>query len=188
MWFPVNAIATVSPAGMYFVSMTSATAGTVYQNTLQSGVPFIPAQSALIPCTTASSYTTVTAVLNQVLTIPIPGNSMGPSGRVRFTGIAANNNSAGAKTAQFTFGGGAIAGIANTTNQSAISQHDVINNGVTNSQVCIGGSGFVAAAPLPPRPLIDTTQTFNIGFTLQLATATDTVEWDFCLVEVFPGN
>ena len=43
MWFKTNSISAATPAGWYYVVMTSGTAGTIYNNTYTSGVPLQPA-------------------------------------------------------------------------------------------------------------------------------------------------
>lgn len=191
MFFPANAIATVSPAGMYFVQMSSTTAGTAFQNILTAAgtalVPFVPAASALIPCTTASSYTTGTGANVAACIITLSGGSMGAKGRVRLTGSFSNNNSAGAKIGQLGFGATTVGGANNTTNIVQPVMHDVFNRGVTNAQQTIAGSGYVASATALTLGANDTTGDLSLQFFLQVAVATDTCQWDAILIEVVPG-
>jgi hypothetical protein len=186
MFFPANAIATTSAAGMYFVQMSSTTAGTVFQNTFTSGSPTIPAASALIPCTTASNYTTLTATNESVVTIPIPANSMGANGRIALRFGATNNNSAGAKQANVLWAGASLGGTSNTTNLFSPMGKYVINRGVTNSQFSDSGGGYAAAAGAPVLSSQDTTAAVNLALALNLATATDTCQIDYFYIEVTP--
>lgn len=191
MFFPANAIATVSAAGMYFVQMSSTTAGTVFQNILTAAgtalTPFIPATSALIPCTTASNYATGTGANVAAAILNLPANSMGANGRVRLTGSFSNNNSAGAKIGQLGFGATTIGGANNTTNVIQPVMHDIINRGVTNSQQTIAATGYIASATAITLAANDTTTALSLQFFLQVATATDTCQWDMILAEVWPG-
>jgi len=189
MFFPANAVATVSAAGMYFVQMSSATNGAVFQNQYTSGVPAAPAASALIPCTSASSYTQTTGSAVTVASYSVPGSSMGPNGQVRTGCQFNNNNSAGTKTHTMSFGGTAMMTLATTTNQSTPALRHITNRGVTNAQTCQanGSSGVGASAGLNTNLALDTTAAQTLAFQLQLGTATDwaILAWHFA--EVWPG-
>lgn len=173
MWFPANAVATVSAAGMYFVQMSSATNGTVFQNPYLGGTPVVP--TALIACTTASTYTQTTGSAVTVTFYTVPGNGMGLNGEVTAFGQYRNNNSAGAKTHTMAFGGTAICTLSTTTNQSTAAQRNIINRAATNLQSvqAAGSNGIGASAGLPPALAIDTTANVILAFQLQLAVATD---------------
>lgn len=177
MFFPANAIATVSVAGMYFVQMSSATAGTAFQNMYTSGTPTAPATSALIPCTTASSYTQTTGSGLTIYTANVPANAMGANGKLRFDGTFTNNNSAGTKTPILAFGGTTIFTSVISTNLTMIILKRITNMGVTNAQSTDGavgnlGSGAAAAAA-PIYSAIDTTAATTVTVTMNLNTATD---------------
>lgn len=189
MFFPANAVATVSAAGMYFVQMSSTTAGTVFQNTYTSGVPVIPAASALIPCTTASSYTQTTGANVTILSFTIPGGSMGPNGQVRYFVQYRNNNSAGNKIHGASFGGTTIVVTTVTTNGNIPIQRNIFNRGVTNSQVCQvqSSNGIAASSGTPPAISVDTTAAVTLLILDQLAVATDWAMVDSLLIEILPG-
>lgn len=187
MYFPAGAIFAGSVAAVYWVVMSSTTAGTIYQNTIPTGQPTAPSAANLLPWVTTGpgAYTQTTGSFVSVLTVPVPGASIGPYGRLRAFFIFSNNNSAGAKTGQYNFGGTGIAGASNTTNLSAPSEHQIYNRGVTNSQVCQPGGGYAAAAAGPVLFTQDTTQAVNMSFQTQLATATDFCQFDAILLEAY---
>jgi hypothetical protein len=185
MYFPAGAIFAGSVAGVYWVVMSGTTTGTIYQNTIPTGQPTAPATPLPWVTTGPGAYTQTTASFITVLTVPVPGASIGPYGRLRALFIFSNNNSAGAKTGQFSFGGTGIAGASNTTNQSAPAEHQIFNRGVTNAQVCQPGSGYVVAAAAPVLMANDTTQTVNMAYQLELATATDYCQFDTVLLEAY---
>jgi len=170
MYFPANAVATVSPAGTYWVVMSSTTAGTVYQNLLV-GIPTILPPAVWIPCTSASSYTQV-VTSDTVMSVPVPG-TMGPNGFLDVYCNASNDLAAGTKNGACNLGGAmSMATFSQTTvNAYTPSWRRIANRGVTNVQVAGSGVGIVAAAGVPVLGNLDTTAAFNLTFQLQLATA-----------------
>lgn len=180
MFFPANAVATVSAAGMYFVQMSSTTAGTVFQNTFTSGAPSVPATAALIPCTTASNYTSATATNQTLVTIAVPANALGPNGKFKVTGLLSNNNSANSKTMQINFGALSVSTASNTTNLGSPFSHEIFNRGVTNAQVSSSSTGMGPTAAAPTVAANDTTAAVSFTVQLQLVTAaTDTCQLDY---------
>ena len=87
MYFPAGACFTSSPAGCYYVAMTSTTVGTVYTNFLTPGtIPYIPGTSnnpALGTAVVGPGTAYTQAAFVQLLAIPIPGNSMGLNGAIK---------------------------------------------------------------------------------------------------------
>ncbi len=190
-YLPASAIFSGSTAGVYFAQGSNTTVYVVYDNILLSGVPTIPAVPTPFVCTGAGAVAQTTGSNVTVMTIPIPANAMGPSGRVRVTSLFSNNNSGNTKVGQYNFGSTGIAAASNTANQTQPVLHDITNRGVTNAQVTYGSTGFAAtaAAPLEPIGGNDTTQIVNILCFLQLVTtATDFCQWDQMLVEITPGS
>lgn len=189
MYFPAATTDPGDPAGVYFVIMSSTTAGTVYRNRLVSGAPFYPAASALIPCTNAASYTQGTSVVT-VLTIPIPANAMGPNGIVEVYTVVGNDLNAGTKTGLINFGGGiSMATSSQTTVNSATpSWRKIANRGVTGGQAGMSGTGLVAAVGNVAVGTLNTTAAINLLFQLQIATAaSNTCEYDIIHVILWPG-
>lgn len=189
LYFPAGAIGTGSQAGMYFAQLATSSTGTVYQNQYLTGLPTIP--SVLIPCTSASSYTQTTATSLTVATFTLPGNSMGPNGKVRITATFQNTAGANTKTNTIVFGGNAVANQGSTSNQSASWIKDIYNRGATNIQTTTAGLGF-GTGNTGGNTLqfsVDTTQPVAIQFQSQLnAVATEWAGLDSFCVEVLASN
>jgi hypothetical protein len=119
----------------------------------------------------------------------MPPYSMGLNGRLRCYQAASYNNSAGAKSTNMKFGGSTIMGSAPTTTLSLAQSHEIMNRGVYASQVtgAAGNTSFLASATAPSVLSIDTTASVDITSTLQLATATDFIQYDLVYVEAFPA-
>lgn len=185
MFLPANATATVSAAGLYFVQMSSTTAGTVFQNQLTAGSPsVIPATAALVPCTTASSFTTLTGLTN-LFSVTVPANSMGPNGRIQVVWGQGNNNSAGVKVTAISFGGSAIAGGPSATTQLFTPGQKIITNrNLTNSQFVGSGSGYATATGVGTTIAVDTTTALSLTFQGNLAVATDTVQFEHLQADI----
>lgn len=189
LFFPANAIATVSAAGFYFAQMSSTTAGTVFNNLYVSGTPTVPAASALVACTTASSYTQTTAANITAITVTVPANALGVNGKIKVTVLEQNFNSAGAKTLGIQFGGSANGlSYAPTTNRGASIIREFYNRGVTNGQVTPVSGNFGTGLSAGVSTIIsrDTTTASDITILMQLAVATDWIGIDAFTVEIYP--
>jgi hypothetical protein len=99
---PVN-----SAAGVYYCVMSSATAGTVYNNPYIVGNPTIPASPTAFSTTGPGAWTRATGngTQTQLLAAPIPANVVGENGEIQVNWVWTMYNSAGTKTLQFTMGG-----------------------------------------------------------------------------------
>lgn len=185
LFFPANAIATVSAAGFYFAQMSSTTAGTVFNNVYTSGTPTVPA--VLIACTTASSYTQTTAALVNAITVTVPANSLGVNGSIRVSAMFQNNNSAGTKTYAVKWGGSNTLSTSASTNQSTNFIREWFNRGVTGTQVTAGTGVTGPGATANPTAVksSDTTTAIDINIQVQLGTATDWTGVDYFRIELF---
>lgn len=189
MFFPANAIATVSAAGMYFVQMSSTTAGTVFQNTYTSGTPTVPATSALVPCTTASNYTQTTGSALTVLSQTVLGNSLGANGAiVVHNAIWTYNNSAGTKALVIKYSTANIQNGTGTTTTALLAPvHAIQNRGATNAQFSMPGvqvPGFTATAAV--YSAIDSTADQTLAATINLNTATDNAWLESLVITLCP--
>lgn len=194
MNFPAGAIAAGVPAAAttFFVQMSTTQVGIVFNNSPQivgNSIPF-PTNPTAFVTTGPGAFTQTTASNVAMLTVPILGSLIGSTGWIRVGLVNSNNNSAGAKTSLVTFGGSNfIAPAAFTTNQTMGQQHTLVNMGVSNSQIAMtagNAGGFGPSAGTPTRIAIDTTASQNLVFNCQLATATDTMQYDYILIEAFP--
>ena len=165
MYFPENAIAAGVAAGLYYCAMSSTTAGTIYNNTYTSGAPTIPASPTAFSTTGPGAYTQTTGSFITVLSVTVPGNSMGINGGLDSQVALSNNNSAGVKTFQIKLGAYTMLWASNTTALLFGSLQPFIKNmGVANRQ----NGNVWGAAP----GTIDTTtdQTLVVAGMLEVAT------------------
>lgn len=182
MFFPAGAIASGVPGvggGLYFVQMSSSSAGTIFNNQLTSGAPFIPASPTAFVTTGPGAYTQTTATNIVLLTLPIPANSMGANGILNYEGAFYLLNNADTKSYSTSFGG--------TTVQNAISganlgytalRRNIRNRGLTNLQDFLSTSAQVVSdltsnASTFSTSAIDTTVSQNLVISANIATATD---------------
>ena len=96
-----------SSAGVYYCVMSSASAGTVYNNPYIVGNPTIPSSPTAFATTGPGAWTRATGngTQTQLLAAPIPANSVGENGEIQVNWNWTMYNSAGVKVLQFTMGG-----------------------------------------------------------------------------------
>ena len=198
MWFTANQIAAGVAAGWYFTQMSSATAGTVFNNTYTSGKPTIPASPTAFVTTGPGAFTGDTAE-EFGPTIAVPANSMGPNGALRITTYWAATNNANTKTTRVRFSGNA--GTQYLSSTSIVSQalgadqRNITNRGVANSQVgnynvILGGAGSFGVnggAALFTTSAVDTTGATSVVISLQKGVATDDLLLEGYVIEVLYG-
>lgn len=176
-YFPANAIAAGVAAGMYYVVMSSTTAGTIYNNTYTSGMPTIPAVPTPFVTTGPGLYTQTTAVAIPLCTITIPGGSMGLNGTLRIITMLSNAGSINAKTQVWTFGGVTIQSVAQATAANIATEWNnwIQNCGAQNVQTfsAVGQAGFGVSTAPNVRAAVDTSVNQNLVFTCTLAAAAD---------------
>jgi len=180
MYFPATAFAGTGVAGVYWVVMSSTTAGTVYQNVSVPASPFepyIPSQVLSAVVGSNSAYTQTTAADLVLVRTTVPGGLMGLSGEVHYNALFSTNATANSKPVKVTFGGTAIHTSSLADNVSTVIDKLIFNRGATGRQVALPlaalGAGSNANAAL--YPTIDTNSDFDITVTAQMATATDYV-------------
>lgn len=184
MYFPANAIVAGSAAGLYFVQMSSTSAGTIFNNTYSSGVPTIPASPTPFVTTGPGAYAQTTGSALTILSVVVKGNTLGITGGLEANAIWALNSTAGIKTATLFYSTAGLVQSGPTTSVSIINRGVVITNrGVTNAQVCVNNTNSGATNTTPTYSSIDTTTDKNLTATAQLATATD-----FLLLESFSAK
>lgn len=139
------------------------------------------AQSAVAsPMTGTTNETTLT-------TIAVPAGAMGVNGGVRISGLFSYTNSANGKALRVRFGGTAYYGPTVTTTNSAAFLFEIWNRGTANSQIGPAVTNTVplgAAAVAPTTSTVDTSATFNITITGQLANSGETITLEAYTVEV----
>jgi len=189
LYLPANAIRSGSASGWYYSSMSSTTAGTVYNNTYSDGTPTVPKTKTSVSSTGPGAYTQTTGSV-QMQTASIPGTLMGGNGRARIESSWSFPNNANNKTPSISFGGSTVFSVAQTTSAFLMLKRDVVNRGTQGRQVTapatfLGGSGTSTTAPA--YLAIDTSKAVTVAFTGQLAAATDYLIHEAYTLEVLPG-
>lgn len=185
MYFAANQIATGVPAGLYYVTMSSTTVGTVYNNTYTSGVPSTPA--VLVPfVTTGPGANTGSTSEITVYSDTFPGNFVRKNSQFRTTyGIELPSNT---NSKQFfekingqIFGQNDIQ--AATGNFSRLQTHTFFQGSPARQTNSAKG----AFSPIAPnRQTVDMSSNQPYTISLQTAVATDYMFLTGLLVEVFP--
>jgi hypothetical protein len=187
-FFPASALSTTSAAGWYFTQMTSTTAGTVFQNTYTSGIPSIPLTSTRVAVTAGQGAYTQVSTTNTAISFTIPANALGPNGKLRYSMLQTNNNSAGIKFVSVTIGSTLAyqTGMSGTSISNWVLK-DMMNAGSTGSQSypSQGAPGPIASTGAGLWSSIDTTQSFTVVTKHTLNTpATDAVTNEFFSIEL----
>lgn len=185
LYLPASAVVGGS-AGWYYAVMSSTTVGqvyTAYQATMQN--PYIPAVLTAAVGSNAA-YTGVTTQVT-LASVQIPANLLGAQGSVRYKATVSYNNSAGAKTLRVDFGGSTVLSVAPTTTV-AISVDKSVHNRTAAKQVVQAAADTQAASSTAVTTLsVDTTADVTVGFTGQLATATDFLILESARIEICPA-
>ena len=187
-------------SGIYWCVMNTTTQGQAYALStinITTAVPVIDGTSAFAPYVptadqlngllpvTAGSHVASTATQITLANVTIAANTMGANGGFRTFCSTTNNNSAGTKVVRNTFGGSVIGGTnSNTTTTSGVIGNVVRNRGVTNAQ--IGSVNFQNATVSNTLTTIDTTADQALLWQVNIATATDWMILQGCMVEMLP--
>jgi len=122
--------------------------------------------------------------------ITLPGGAMGPNGLLRITSVFSFTNSANTKSMRYRLGGlagAALMSVSSTTSASMMTQRLVQNRNSQASQVS-GPPGFANSFGASGNPAatssVDTASDQTIAITGQLASSSDTITLESCLVEV----
>jgi hypothetical protein len=189
-YFPAGAIATSSAAGWYYTLMTSTTAGTIYNNTYSTGMPFIPSAAALVPFVTTGpgAYTGVTSAVT-ALSFTLPGNFMGPNGFMYVTPLFGFNASTNNKTCVIKVGSSTIFSLVEATTgvKSYQGETQWSNQGATGAQVTNTGGASGTSTTAQSYTAIDTTTAQTVTVVLTAAVATDWISVDSFSAVVTPG-
>jgi hypothetical protein len=191
IWMPSGAIASGSAAGWYYFVGSSATTGTVYNNSYSSGTPAIPASPTAFSTTGPGAFTQTTGSFVAAYTLAIPGNALGINGAIELVGGLTLNASTNAKTFEAAYGSYIFG--SNAISASGSGSGGLIggvgNRGVTNSQAPLTSTALVAAASSTAATFgaIDSTQSQNLTISLKLANATDFIVLESIVAKLLPG-
>lgn len=187
MYFPAEAIYAGSLAGIYYVVMTSTTAGTIYNNQYVIGNPSIPASPTAFSTTGPGVFVQTTGQID-LLTFAVPSGAMGPNGRLIIRGRTTCNNNANSKSPRIAFGGMTLVNNNLASAAGAEVYTQVQNRGVTNQQVApaqsFAGVGSTSGAAV--RGTEDTTAVVNVVFGCTVPTAGDYVMWESASITCIP--
>jgi hypothetical protein len=187
----LGAIVCTKTNGTSFGALATVTPGTGVATALGNA---IKAGSVLNQSTVLAASAVESAVhtgdtnLTTLVTIAVPGNTLGANGRLRITVLYRFTGTAGTKTPTISFGGTTFfTAPSGTTGLSWRLQVEVSNRNATNSQVSqtvAGGGGFASSAADVATATIDTTASQNILLQGQLANGGDSIAVESYLVEL----
>ena len=174
LYFPADKIFAGSLAGHYYCVMSSATAGTIYNNTYTGGIPAIPASPTPFVTTGPGAYTQVTTEITALtLTNIVEANSLGIDGALDSSVAYSTAATAGAKTAVIKLAGTSINSLGAAASATAMSQRSITQNrGIATRQHTRNGSQ-ASSTSQSTHTTIDTTIAMTISISHQLAVATD---------------
>lgn len=193
MYFPANAIAAGVAAGLYYVVMSSTTAGTIYNNVYSGEVPQIPASPTAFMTTGPGAYTQTTSSTITLESVTIPANTMGNNGAFRIIKASFSiNNSANNKSVSVMHNSTTILGKTRTTTvQESFGPYTVSNRGVANRQIAASSNyimdGNTAGASSYYYGTIDTSITSTLNATASIASAADFIVCESLIIEVLPS-
>jgi len=188
VWLPAGAVVGGS-AGLYLAGFTSTTVGqiyTMYYNvTTTPFVPYEPAPELHVNVVGSNSaYTQTTATDLSLIRAIVPGNLMGPFGELMIKLLISTPNNANNKTPKIVFGSTTIHNAAITTALCSNIAKDLVNRGRTNRQICtpLASLGHGASTTAAVYGTEETKNDLALSFTGQLATATDYMVIEYCVV------
>jgi hypothetical protein len=185
LYFPAGAIYSGSPAGAYWVVMSSTTAGTVYNNMMGNIPSVVPSPNPFVT-TGPGAYTGVVGSACNVAAVTLPGGSIGPNGSMRITYRVLSNNSANYKSSAINIGATAIYGINSTTVIGNGVQAVMFNRGVQNSQYTQLTNYTNGGAATPTA--VDTSINQIISLTVSTQTSgAETIIMEGFTIEVLPS-
>ena len=183
MYFPANAIAAGSAAGLYYTVMSSTTAGQVFANQYTFGIPQIPANPTPIIATGPGAYVQTTAAAITVFSMTVPGGLLGPNGVVRSMHAWSAANTVTTKNITAIFAGlpsGTTGNISNNLGARGISEWR--NQGSVNRQSYAQSAGVNFIGNNYTFGASDTSVAQNFSYTSNLIGGTAT---DFLVLEGF---
>lgn len=177
IYMPANAVAAGVAAGWYWFVASSATAGTVYNNTYTSGDPrlSVPTSPTAFATTGPGVVTQSTSAIT-TYSITVPGGALGLNGLLRVNGRFEANNNANAKTVSFLFGTGSSISGALASSLTGGLLFEVRNINSYSRQVCTPrsfSSPYGGSTNASQYGTDDTSTDKTLSASLQLSTTTD---------------
>lgn len=180
MYFLAGQVYSGSPAGWYYVSMSSTTIGTVYNNLHTGGWPRPPAVPAGLVTASVGATSSDFGNYRTALSVTLPGGAMGKHGRLRDRLTLLANASGGASR----FAQASLAGFAfhtatiSTTGVYSSPIGEVVNMGQANRQQTTtnnSGSGLSGelSSYTPVTNTIDTSADQAVSIALRNSSGSD---------------
>ena len=176
IWMKTGAIASASVAGWYYFVGSSATAGTVYNNTYTSGMPTIPASPTAFATTGPGAFTQTTNSYVVGPSITLPGGTMGINGETTLEWTVVVPSNGNSKYINGFFASTQLTNVALTTQVSETYMTSVTNRGVATVNVALLGNSpdiFGQAGAATNYTSTDTTADVALTIKFQLANAAD---------------
>lgn len=189
VYMPAAAIAAGSLAGWYYTTFSSATAGTLFNNTYANGTPVIPASPTAFVSTGPGAYTGSSAA-QTAYSLSITANTLGINGGIRASLAASYTNTAANKTFTLAYDGTTFGTAVLTTTQTLAAIWGFKNRGVANVQ-----AGLTAPSAIPfgagttalDYGAVDSTLSKNVTLVITNATpATNNAVLENITVELLP--
>jgi hypothetical protein len=179
-YFPANAIYAGSAAGIYWLDMSTTSAGTVYNNTYVPGSTSFDEPTTLVPfsCTGPGAYTQTTAAQITLLSYSMPAETVRIGGSVEFPTICAFPSSANSKLQRWAIGSSGVSKSNNTTGQYGRRDNPLWFRQHTSRYYRHSGSTGVAAneeaaTALHGASTVDYSAALTVTHTIELAAAAD---------------
>lgn len=183
---PAGAIAAGVPAVQtsYWCVFSTSQAGTVYNNTQPAtGYPTPPTAAQLVPFVTTGpgAFTGITAA-TALLTVPIPGGSIGANGQMRITYWGSYTNSGGTKLQAVLLGASQLFATTGTTQVANYWTSITSNINAQNLNKTVFIEASTTGAPTYTSE--DLSVTKNLVFRVTNNTATDNFVLEDVLIEL----
>lgn len=176
MYFPASAIVAGSAAGLYYVVMSSTTAGTIYNDTYTSGVPTAPTSPTAFVTTGPGAYTQTVGSDITLISFTVPGGAIGVGSQLNVTAMVNYPSNAGAKVFSSKYGGSNIRAVSSTTAQSYFYNHWLVNVAAALQGVFAGDVAVASSATAQTYLTVDSTANQTLTLTGRpIVAATDFV-------------
>jgi hypothetical protein len=182
-YFPAGAIFSGSAAGFYWTVSSGTTTGTVYNNTYGgSGQPAYVSSPTAFSTTGPGAYTGFTGSLN-IVSVSLPGNSLGVNGELQLTMSTASTSNSDAKVISWSVGGAGGPSMTVTSTGSSGGFWRFANMGTTGKNVATGNINVYQGTQYSA---VDTTAALNVVIALSNANAADNLVLTGFSAKVFP--
>lgn len=173
MYMPAGAIVAAGAAGVYYARCTNTTTCTLFNSVLSSGPP-VAGTATAFSTTGPGAYTQTTGAAVTLLTLSIPGNSIGANGSLAVRLQLHRISNANTVSTIVSYGGTAFGTDSAVSVQWEGYKHSLFGMGATNAQYGINSTAATDEANINAVPTfmaIDSTAAQNLLVTDNLVTA-----------------